>query len=140
MHRVSVGIRERKVIVVPILMMAAAIAVLWSIVKYQSAYVALIDSLPAQFQDGLSSKFAFPEYVLRASTPLALQAEYVESQIGFCFAALGVSLLCFLYGKAVVGSIVVVMFFGFTALTIKSWKTYRANCNRPTAHDEEEDC
>ncbi len=125
-------------IFIPILAIATAVAVLWSIFKYQTAYVALINSLPPQFQDGLNSKFAFPGYVLRPSTPLALQAEYVQSQIGFCFAALGVSLLCFLFEKIVVGSIVLAMFFGFTTLTVKSWKTYRANSNRPIVHDDEE--
>ena len=138
MHRVETGVREGKVIVVPVLMTATAAAVLWSVVKYQSTYIALIDSLPPQFQDGLMSKFAFPEYVLRASTPLPLQADYVESLTAACFAALGISLLCFLYGKAIVGSIVAVMFLGFTAIAIKSWKTYQANCNRPTAHADEE--
>jgi hypothetical protein len=119
-------------------MIATTAAVLWSIFKYQTAYVALVDSLPPQFQDGVSSKFAFPEYVLRPSTPLVLQAEYVKSQIGFCFAALGVSLLCFLYEKAIVGLIVLVMFCGFTALTIRSWKAYQANSNRRTSYDDEE--
>jgi hypothetical protein len=81
-------------IAVPILAIGTAVAVLWSMFKYQTAYVALIESLPPQFLDGLSSKFAFPEYVLRPSTPLSLQAEYVRSQIGFCVAAYGVALLC----------------------------------------------
>lgn len=126
-------------IAVPILVLATAVAVLWSIFKYQTAYVALIDSLPPQFQDGLSSKFAFPEYVLSPSTPLPLQAEYVKSQIGFCFATLGVSLLCFLFEKTLVGLIILVVFFGFTALAIKSWKKYHANCNRRMAHDGKEE-
>ena len=125
-------------IAVPILAIATAVAVLWSILKYQTAYVALIDSLPPQFQDGLSSKFAVPEYVLQPSTPLALQGEYVKAQIGSSFATLGISLLCFLHEKLIAGSIVLVIFFWFTALTIKSWKTYQANCNRRTSGDEEE--
>jgi hypothetical protein len=126
------------VIAVPILVVVTAFAVIWSIINYQTAYVALIDLLPPQFQDGLNSKFAFPEYVLRPSTPLALQAAYVRSQIGFCFAALGVSLLCFLHEKNVVGLIILAMFFGFAVLTIKSWKTYRANCNRQVSLDAKE--
>src|ERR1700685_2485439 len=86
-------------IAIPILALATAAAILWSIFKYQTAYVALINALPAQFQDGLSSKFAFPEYVLRPSTPLETQADYIKSQVGFCFAALGIALLCFFYEK-----------------------------------------
>ena len=125
-------------IAVPILALATAVAVLWSAFKYQTTYAALIDSLPLQFRDGMTSKFAFPEYVLSPSTPLALQAEYVKSQIGFCFATLGCSLLCFLYEKNAVGFIILAMFFGFTALTIKSWRTYQANLNRRTDRDDRE--
>jgi hypothetical protein len=126
------------VIAVPFLVIATAFALLWSVFKYQTTYVALVNSLPLQFRDGLNSRYAFPEYVLSPSTPLALQADYVRSQVGFCFAALGASLLCFFYEKAVVGLIILAMFIGFTALTIKSWKTYRANCDRPAASDHEE--
>jgi hypothetical protein len=126
------------VIAVPILIIATIFAALWSVFKYQTTYVALTDSLPPQFQDGLNSRYAFPEYVLRPSTPLALQAEYVKSQVGFCFATLGCSLLCFLHEKNAVGLIVLAMFFGFTALTIKSWRTYQANLNRRTDRDDRE--
>jgi hypothetical protein len=122
-------------IVVPFLAVATAFAILWSAFKYQTTYVAVIDLLPLQFQDGLNSRYAFPEYVLRPSTPLALQVEYVKSQVGFSFATLGLSLLCFLYDKNIVGLILLIMFFGFSALTIKSWKTYQANLNRRTARD-----
>ena len=125
-------------IAIPILALATAAVILWSGIKFQTAYVVLIDALPPQFQDGLSSKFAFPEYVLRPSTPLATQADYVESQVGFCFAALGIALLCFLNEKAVVGSIVLAMFLGYAVLTIKSWKTYQSNCNRRTSREDEE--
>lgn len=120
------------------LAIATAFAVLWSLFKYQTAYIALIDLLPPQFQDGVSSKFAVPEYVFRPSTPLTLQAEYVKSQIGFCLATFGISLLCFSFEKTIVGWIVLAMFFGFTALTIKSWTTYKANCNRPTTRVDQD--
>jgi hypothetical protein len=125
-------------IAVPFLAIATAFAILWSAFKYQTTYVALIDSLPLQFRDGLNSRYAFPEYVLHPSTPLALQAEYVKSQIGFCFATLGLSLLCFLHEKNAVGLILLAMFFGFSALTIKSWKTYQGNLNRRAACDDNE--
>lgn len=125
-------------IVVPILAIATVVAVLWSLFKYQTTYVAVIDLLPSQFQDGLNSRYAFPEYALSPSTPLALQVDYVKSQMGFCFATFGVSLLCFLFQKTVVAWIVLVMFFGFSALAIKSWKAYQANRNRRTARDDKE--
>jgi hypothetical protein len=124
-------------IAIAILAFATAAAILWSIFKYQTAYVALINALPPQFQAGLSSKFAFPEYVLRPSTPLETQADYVKSQVGSCFAALGIALLCFFYEKAVIGSIVLAVFLGYAALTIKSWKTYHSNRNRRSSRDDE---
>ena len=120
------------------LAIATAFAALWSLFKYQTAYIALIDLLPPQFQDGVSSKFAVPEYVFRPSTPLTLQAAYVKSQIGFCLATFGISLLCFSFEKTIVGWIVLAMFFGFTALTIKSWTTYKANCNRPSTRVDQD--
>jgi hypothetical protein len=127
------------VIAVPILAIATAVAVLWSVFKYQTTYAALIDSLPLQFRDGLSSKFAFPEYVLSPSTPLALQADYVRSQIGFCLATLGVSLLCLLNEKMLAGLIILFLFFGFTVLTMKSWKRYSENYNRRATQDKKGD-
>ncbi|MGY3443859.1 hypothetical protein ACVW17_003860 [Bradyrhizobium sp. USDA 4473] len=123
-------------IVVPILAIATTIAVLWSAYKFQTAYVALIDVLPSQFQDGLNSKFAFSEYILRPTTPLPTQADYVQSQVGSCFAALGIALLCYLYENQVVGAIVFVMFLAFSFLTIRSWKLYRMNCSLRPFQDE----
>jgi hypothetical protein len=122
--------------VIFILVIATAVAAVLGIVKYQTAYVAAMELLPPQFQDGVSSKFAFPEYVLRPSTPLPLQADYVQSQIAACFVALGVSLLCFLFENPLVGSIVLAVFFGFTVLTIKAWKAYQANSRQQTLHGE----
>jgi hypothetical protein len=136
MRGVSVDIRERRVIAVLILVIATAATVLWSLFKYQTAYVGVIEYLPPQFQDGLSSKFAFPEYVLDPSTPLALQAEYVKSQIGFCCATLGASLLCLALEKEIPALIMLAFLFGFAALTIRSWKTYQRNCHRRMAGDD----
>jgi hypothetical protein len=59
----------------------AIITGLWSAVKYQIVYNAVIDSLPPQFQDPLTSRYAFPVYALASSTPLPLQGEYVKSGI-----------------------------------------------------------
>lgn len=122
---------------IPILAIVGAVAALWSVYKYQTTYVAVIDLLPTQFRDGLSSRSAFPEYVLRPSTPLALQAGYVQSQAGFCVAALCFALLGFLFEKPVVGVIVLAMLFAFAALTFQSWKTYQANRRRTSAADGE---
>jgi hypothetical protein len=112
------------------LAIASVLAVIWSIFKYQTVYYALINSFPLKFQDPLTSRYAFPEIALSPSTPLPLQAEYLKSLIGFCLAALGFSLFCFFIEKTIVGWILFFMFLGFAALTIKSGKAYKANCNR----------
>ncbi|MGJ4907507.1 hypothetical protein ACQR1V_10775 [Bradyrhizobium oligotrophicum] len=122
---------------IPIIAIIAAVAALWSVYKYQATYLAVIDLLPAQFQDGLSSRSAFPEYVLRPSTPSRLQAGYVQSQAGFCVAALCFSLLGFLFQKPVIGFIVLAMFSGFAAMTFQSWKTYHTNRRRMSTADGE---
>ncbi len=40
------------------------IAAIWSIVRYQIVYNSLIESFPTQFQDPLTSRYAFPVIVL----------------------------------------------------------------------------
>ena len=122
-----------------LLAVASAIVVIWSAYIYQTTYAALIDSLPLQFRDGQISQFAFPEFVLVPSTPLALQWDYVTSQIGFCFATLGFSLFFLFSEKLIVGCIVLAMFFVCTASTIKSWKTYEANRSRRAARVDREE-
>ncbi len=122
----------------PLLAVASAIAAVWSVFIYQTTYAALIDWLPLQFRDGLNSKFAFPVHVLRPSTPLTLQWDYVKSQLGLCVAALGFSLFFLFSDKLVVGCIVLAVFLVFAALTIKTWKTYAANCDRRAAQADTE--
>jgi hypothetical protein len=67
---------------------ASAIAAIWSMVKYQIVYNSLIGSFPPQFQDPLTSRYAFPVLALSPSTPLSLQADYVKSLWGFCVLSL----------------------------------------------------
>jgi hypothetical protein len=115
---------------IPLVALATAFVALWSIYKYQTTYAALLGSLPPQFQDGSNSRFAFPEWVLRPSTPLPLQSDYVKSQAGFCLVTLGIAMLCLLSGKTEIGAMVLAMLAAFSALTIKSWKLFRANKTR----------
>jgi len=58
---------------------AYLIAIFWSAVRYQFAYNSVVDTLPPQIQDDLTSRYAFPVYVLEHSTPLHVQAEYMKS-------------------------------------------------------------
>jgi uncharacterized membrane protein len=108
----------------------AVIAGLWSAVKYQAVYNTVVDTLPPQFQDGTTSRFAVPVYALMSSTPLPLQGEYMKSGIGGCVMFLSASLSLFAFHQPILG------FFGLcvTAVCIytgiESWRTYRENCKR----------
>jgi len=112
---------------------ASAAVFFWSAVKGQEVSDALIDSYPPEFREPVLWRTGFHVFVLSPSTPVVLQAAYLQSLAGFCFVTLGVSLCCFILGQIIVGWIVLIMFFSFTVLTIKSWTTYRANCNRKTS-------
>ena len=105
-----------------------ALAGIWSAVKYHMTYLAALDSLPPQFQNPLMSRYAFPEYALRPSTPLELQTEYMKSLAGGCVAMPCFSLCCFIGGQPAGGWLAgsLAIFVG----TVKSWMTYRTNCNR----------
>jgi hypothetical protein len=126
------------VIITPFLAFACAVAAIWSAFKYQTVYYALINSFPLEFQDPLNSRSAFPEFALSPSTPLALQADYVKSLAGGCFAMLCFSLWFFSFGQVIGGWLGLGSFLLIATSTIKSWKTYKANCNRPVAHDDKE--
>jgi hypothetical protein len=121
-----------------VFVVVAAIAAIWSGVKYQIIYNSIIDSFPPQFQDDLTSRYAFPVYALSSSTPLPMQEEYVKSLWGGCVCALSVSVALFSSGNVVFGSFVLLGFFWAVFSTIKSWKTYKENCNRAESKSIEE--
>ena len=126
-------------IVVPILAFMSAIALGWSIFKYQTAYSELIELFPLEFQNPMISRIAFPEIALSPSTPLALQTDYMKSLIGSCFAALGFALFSiFFFEQAAARWLPSVAFSVMTASTIKSWKIYKENVNRRMARDDKE--
>jgi hypothetical protein len=116
-----------------------ALAGIWSAIKYQATYHALLGSLPPQFQDPLNSRYAFPEYVLHPSTPLALQTDFVKAQAGGCFAMLCFSLSCFIGGQTTGGWLALAGSFAIAASTIKAWRIYKENCNRPLARVDREE-
>jgi hypothetical protein len=118
---------------------ASAVVLVWCIFRYQEISDALIDSVPPEFKDGMIWRTAFPVFVLNPSTPLDLQAGYVQATAGFCLVILGFSLCCFLLEKAIVGWILLIMFFVVAAGAIKSWKTYKTNCSRRTVHHHEKE-
>jgi hypothetical protein len=106
------------------------IAAIWSAARYEFVYRSLIDSFPPQFQDDLTSRYAFPVYALSPSTPLSLQANYVKSLWAGCLSLFFCALAFFSAGNVVFGCFVMAglswTIFGAT----KSWKTYRENRDR----------
>ena len=108
----------------------ALIAAIWSIVIYQNVYNSVIEFFPPQFQDPFTSRYAFPVLALSPSTPLSLQADYVKSLCGFCVLFLCISFIFFSIQQVVIGCLCLSVFFVSVFSTVKSWKTYKANCNR----------
>lgn len=115
------------------------IALIWSGVRSQIIYSSLIDSFPPQFQDPLTSRYAFSVLVLNPSTPLPLQAGYIKSLWGGCVAFLCFSLCFFSLDQPIVGCLGLAVFFASVVYAIKSWKIYKTNCNQAkTSVDAEE--
>ena len=109
------------------------VAFVGSVIADQKVQNALIDTLPPQFQDPLNSRYAFDVYVLSPSTPLALQADYIKSLMGFCVAVFCFALFSiFFFEQAWARWLPSVLPFVMTASTIKSWRAYKANRNRST--------
>jgi hypothetical protein len=116
-----------------------AVAMSWAVVKYFAIRSALLEKLPLQFQDDLSSRHAIPIYALEPSTPLAVQADYVTLLAVGSVAMICFALACWLAGQmagallAALGSVAII------ASTIKSWWTYRDNrIRRSTATGPDE--
>ena len=115
------------------------IAFIWSAVKSEMVYRSIIDSFPPQFQDPDTSRHAFPVLALSHSTPLPLQAEYVKSEWAACVAFLCISLCFFSLQQPIIGCVCLAVFSVHVFSTIKSWKTYKENCERAmTRNDKEE--
>ena len=87
----------------------AAIAGILSAARYQIVYHSMVDSFPLQFQDDLTSRYAFPVLVLNPSTPLSLQADYMRA--GSCVCCLCVSLGFFFSRSIAFSCFVLVGFF-----------------------------
>jgi len=116
-----------------------AVALLWSAIKYQRVYFAMIDLLPPQFQGGDISRYAVPEYALRPSTPLELQTEYMECLACGCVAMPCFSLACFLGGQPAGGLLALAGSIAIVVSTIRAWKAYKENCRQQAAPAGRED-
>jgi hypothetical protein len=120
----------------PLFFAIGVITAIWSAVRSQVIYRQLIDSFAPQFQDELTSRYAFHVYALSPSTPLPLQAEYMKVLYCGCVCPLCISLGLFSLGNVVLGCFILLGFVLAAFSTFKSWKTYRANCVRPKEQAE----
>jgi hypothetical protein len=116
-----------------------AMATLWAGIRYEFAYRSSINTLPPQFQDDLSSRYAFPVYALEPSTPLPVQAEYVNAMWGFCVAALCLSLCFFSLQNFLLGGLIAIGAGWGAVSAMKSRKVFKANCERQIHQVQMED-
>jgi len=100
---------------------------------------ALSRSLPPEFTEGITSRFTPSVFALSPSTPLSVQADYVNVLVAGSFAMLCLSLMIFLNGEVVGGWLMFGIFLAGVFSTFRAWKTYKKNCNRPPASHEQEE-
>jgi hypothetical protein len=117
-------------IFVAIFVVIAFAAGLVSAVTWQIVYNSVVDTLPPQFQDPETSRYAISVYALASSTPLPIQGDYMVCGMSGWVMLLSASLALFsahqsVFGCLLLGAIAVAIPAG-----IKSWKTYRDNCER----------
>ena len=116
----------------------AAIAAIFSGVKYEITRRALIASLPPQFQGYGESRYAVDVYALDPSAPLPLQAEHMKSLWGGCAALLCAALSFFAADNVPIGGLVLIGFVIQLVWSIRSWRKYQENCRRAESEQAEE--
>lgn len=121
-----------------VLVFATFAALIWPAYKYYSVYSALVDSFPPELR-GSTARYALPQFALRSSTPLELQADYVASQIGGCLALFFLSLLVFSVGQMVGGWLFLAIFLSAAASTIKPARTYWQNRQRAAIEQQKDE-
>jgi hypothetical protein len=114
-------------------------AFIWSALQTRAVHNALIDTFPPEFKDNLTEKFAFHVIALSPATPLSVQADYLNSQMVGCFGILCFSLAFFSAGEVFGGWLALGAFFMSAISIVKAWKTYKENCNRKLARDDQEE-
>lgn len=84
------------------------------------------------------ARFAIDQFALSPSTPLAVQADYVASQLGACLAAFFLWLLAFLVGQTIERWFFLAILLVFVASTVKSARLYWKNRKRSMIGSQEE--
>ncbi|MGC2777668.1 MAG: hypothetical protein WA418_18735 [Bradyrhizobium sp.] len=108
-------------------------------IRLHFVYRSIVGSLPPQFQDDWTSRYAFSVYALEPTTPIEVQAEYVKAMGVSCGACLALTLGFFAAGNAVFGCLVLLVFVVGVYRAVDGWRTYKSNLDRPLNHVEEED-
>jgi Ca2+/Na+ antiporter len=113
-------------------------ALFWAGFKYYAVYFALVDSFPPEWRNTSSARVAIDQFALSPSTPLAVQADYVASQVGACLAAFFLWLLVFLVGQTIERWLFLAILLVFVVSTVKSARLYWKNRNRSMIGSQEE--
>jgi hypothetical protein len=100
---------------------------------------ALSRSLPPELSEGITGRFTPSVFALSPLTPLSVQADYVKSLVAASFGLLCISLMIFSIGEVLGGWLSFGVVLVNTFSTLKAWKTYKENCNRPSANHEQEE-
>ena len=111
---------------------------IWGAIRGHIVYCSIRDSFLPQFQDDLSSRYAFSVYALSHSTPLPLQAEYMKPQGCGCAFFLCVSLGFFILGNIPLGCLCLLGFSAIAFGAMKDWKTYKEYCSRAKSQQTRE--
>ena len=110
-----------------VLAFASFAALLWAGFKYYAVYFALVDSFPPEWRNTSTERFAIDQFALSPSTPLAVQADYVESQFAGCLGVFVLWLLLFFVDQTNKHWLVLAGFVVVAASTIRSARLYWKN-------------
>lgn len=113
-----------------ILVLAIFAALGWTAFKYLSVSSALNESMPPEWRDSITARFARGHIALNPSTPLPIQTDYIVSLVGGCLAGLFITLLVFSVGETTAGWFFLAIFALCVASTAKSAMTYWKNRSR----------
>ena len=98
--------------------------------QQEMAHRAIIGSYPPEFRGGITEKFVLWGDGLNPSTPLPVQKNYFNSIWAGTAAMLFFSLALFSSGETFGGWLTGAGCLAGAVSTIKSWWTYKENCNQ----------
>lgn len=118
----------------------AILCVAFAVYAYQqqeTAHRALIGSYPPEYRDGSLERFVLWGAGFDPLTPLPVQAKYLNSIWAGTVAMLFFSLAFFSSGERRGGWLAMAIFLVGVVSTIRSWRTYKENCNKKAVSEQE---